>query len=46
MFAAALCPITKMRKQAKSPSIDDWVEAGYVHSGYYLARKRRKSYHV
>ena len=46
VFIAALFTITKIRKQPKCPSIDEWMKKWwYIHTmEYYLAIKRRKSY--
>ena len=44
MFIAALLTITKMWKQPKCPSIDEWIKTitGHLHNGILLGHKKKK----
>ena len=47
MFIAVFCTITKIWRQPKCPSIDEWVKQLWVIyvMGYYLAIKRREKFY-
>ena len=43
MFAAALFPIAKTRKQPKCPLTDEWIKIWYIYTmEYYSAIKKNK----
>ena len=45
MFIAALFTISKIWKQPKCPSVDEWIKTtmGYLHSVIILGHKKKKS---
>ena len=47
MFIAVFCTITKIWKQPKCPSTDEWIKQLWVIyvMGYYLAIKRREKFY-
>ena len=47
MFIALFCTITKICKQPKCPSTDEWIKQLWVIyvMGYYLAIKRREKFY-
>ena len=47
MFIALFCTITKIWKQPKCPSTDEWIKQLWVIyvMGYYLAIKRREKFY-
>ena len=46
MFIAALFIVTKIRKQPRFPSVDEWIQQLWdiYTMEYYSAKKRRKFY--
>ena len=47
MFIAVLCTITKIWKQPKCPSVDEWIKQlwGIYTMEYYSAIKQKKNLH-